>query len=137
MLDHGGRPAEVDLLGCEQADAAVPVLGVVPREEVAAESFASSMPPNPRSEWRVSTRGWTPWPERETAGLAGHLTPTCPAKPSAALKSSSRHRGERLTREAREENEMITLRSLVEDRAPVTGVPHPVFCTGAGLNIRL
>ena len=35
--DHLGRAAEVDLAGGEQPDAAVPVLGVVPREELAAE----------------------------------------------------------------------------------------------------
>ena len=37
MLDHLGGAAEVDLLGGEQADAAVAVLGVVPLEELPAE----------------------------------------------------------------------------------------------------
>ena len=37
LPDHLGRPAEVDLPGREQADPAMPVPGVVPREELAAE----------------------------------------------------------------------------------------------------
>ena len=39
MLDDLRRAAEVDLLGCEQADAAVPVPGVVPLEELPAEAL--------------------------------------------------------------------------------------------------
>ena len=37
LADHLGGIAEVDLGGGEQADAAMPVLGVVPREERPAE----------------------------------------------------------------------------------------------------